>query len=547
MRASRFRRAEVDACASPPVRALRPCLLSSAPAGGVARARYGATGAASPRSCRRGACCPTPSGAGAIARSRCCSGCTSPGAPDVRRRARLHRPALRRGDGARHLPGDRGQHPAARARAALGGGRARARLVLGAAHPLLGGPERGALPLLRRRLAADPLPGLAAVPHRDRLRRRPPRRPRLGAAARAVPRRCGGGPAVDLAVHPRRVHPCRLGRQHRVLAGDEQLWRDPLTGLAGRAIMFDRLRLGLRRAHRKGLHAGVIFPASTASRSPTTRSATPPATLSSSRRARACARRRAPTTPSGRFGGHEFVSVCEDLRDVHEAVVVAERLSAALREPYGVEGQEIVLTVSAGSPSAGVTTSAAPRTSSATPTPRCTAPRRTARTAMSSSARTCTSVRSRALADEVDIRRALPRGALRVRCEPQFALATGRVRALEARVHWHHPTRGLLERRDFEAVAAETGMIVPIGEWAIAEACRQPRRAGAARRDRPDRRLAAAPARAAARRRRQRLSTPAVRTAPARRRPSGDRRAGPAAASAVPRSPRGAARGTAAG
>ncbi len=39
----------------------------------------------------------------------------------------------------------------------------------------------------------------------------------------------------------------------------EHLLRDPLTGLAGRAIMLDRLRLGLRRAQRKTLHAGVIF------------------------------------------------------------------------------------------------------------------------------------------------------------------------------------------------------------------------------------------------------------------------------------------------
>ena len=77
------------------------------------------------------------------------------------------------------------------------------------------------------------------------------------------------------------------------------------------------------------------------------------------------------------------------------------------------------------------------------------------------------------LADEVDIRRALPRGELRVRYEPQLSLGSGRVRALEARVHWEHPTRGMLGPRDFEAVAAETGMVVPIGEWAIAEACGQ--------------------------------------------------------------------------
>jgi EAL domain-containing protein (putative c-di-GMP-specific phosphodiesterase class I) len=87
------------------------------------------------------------------------------------------------------------------------------------------------------------------------------------------------------------------------------------------------------------------------------------------------------------------------------------------------------------------------------------------------------------LADEVDLRAALQRGDLHVRYEPQVALGSGRLRALEALVHWQHPTRGLLAPRDFAAVAEDTGMVIPIGEWAVAEACRQLagwRRAGAA-------------------------------------------------------------------
>jgi diguanylate cyclase (GGDEF)-like protein len=263
----------------------------------------------------------------------------------------------------------------------------------------------------------------------------------------------------------------------------EQLLRDPLTGLAGRAIMLDRLRLGLRRAHRRRLHAGVIFldlDRFKVLNDSLGHAAGDRVLITAGARLRDAVRA---NDTAVRFGGDEFVIVCEDLRDVEEAVNVAERLSAALREPYVLDGHEIVLTVSAGIAVGG---RGDDRTAEDLIRDADAAMYRAKENGKDRYVVFGAEMRTRALtrlADEVDLRRALPRGELHLRYAPQFSLGDGRVRALEALVHWQHPARGLLAPREFAAVAEETGMAVPIGEWAIDEACRQLagwRQAGAA-------------------------------------------------------------------
>jgi diguanylate cyclase (GGDEF)-like protein/PAS domain S-box-containing protein len=69
------------------------------------------------------------------------------------------------------------------------------------------------------------------------------------------------------------------------------------------------------------------------------------------------------------------------------------------------------------------------------------------------------------------LRHALAKGELSMNYQPQISLTTGAVTGMEALLRWNHPKRGEISPAQFIALAEETGLIVPIGEWAFMTAC----------------------------------------------------------------------------
>jgi diguanylate cyclase (GGDEF)-like protein len=72
---------------------------------------------------------------------------------------------------------------------------------------------------------------------------------------------------------------------------------------------------------------------------------------------------------------------------------------------------------------------------------------------------------------ESDLRLALERGELELQYQPLFALEQNRICSFEALLRWSHPARGLVSPAEFVPVAEDSGLIVPIGAWALREAC----------------------------------------------------------------------------
>jgi diguanylate cyclase (GGDEF)-like protein/PAS domain S-box-containing protein len=176
-----------------------------------------------------------------------------------------------------------------------------------------------------------------------------------------------------------------------------------------------------------------------------------------------------------RLGGDEFIIILEDIKDRADIESTAGRIQAEIGRPYDLGGEaEAFASVSIGIAIAH---------------PGLERPEhlvRDAETAMfraKASGRACHVIFDGAMRDmavtslrlETDLRRAVERSEFVLHYQPICRLKDGTVAGFEALIRWRHPSRGLILPALFIPLAEEMGLVVPMGEWALREACRQVR------------------------------------------------------------------------
>jgi predicted signal transduction protein with EAL and GGDEF domain len=177
----------------------------------------------------------------------------------------------------------------------------------------------------------------------------------------------------------------------------------------------------------------------------------------------------------GRISGDEFAVVLADMARPDDAALVGQKILEALAVPFDLGGNEAYVTGSIGIavyPSDGDNAETLLKNADM-------AMYRAKESARNSYCFFTSEMNQRSVAKvqlNADLRHALERAEFALHYQPKVDLKTGQLRGLEALLRWNHPSRGLVSPLEFVPALEDSGLIIPVGEWVIAEACAQVRR-----------------------------------------------------------------------